>query len=90
MWYGSGTEQLPGRRHVRRGDGLFRGVDVSTIHGTPTARKLTTGTDEQSDMCTYFYDNYDRLHIAWAHFIEGRLASDCDVEKGVHRDFLFR
>ena len=24
-----------------------------------------------------------RLHVAWAHFIEGRLASDCDVEQGV-------
>ena len=57
-------------------------VDVSTIH-TAASRKLTTGTLEQSDMCTYFYDNYGRLHVAWAHFIEGRLASDCDVEKGV-------
>ena len=79
----------PGLNNCQAGDmyvvvtAFSGGVDVSTIHGTSTARKLTTGTDEQSDMCTYFYDNYDRLHIAWAHFIEGRLASDCDVEKGV-------
>ena len=86
----------PGLNNCQAGDmyvvvtAFSGGVDVSTIHGTSTARKLTTGTDEQSDMCTYFYDNYDRLHIAWAHFIEGRLASDAAVEKGVHRYFLFR
>ena len=57
------------------------GVDVSTTHASST-RKLTAGA-EQSQLCEHFYDNYDRLHVAWAHFIEGRLASDCDVEQGV-------
>ena len=57
--------------------------DAANAAAARLGRKLEDGEQEHSAFCDYFYANYENLKLGFSHWVEDRLASDCDVEKGV-------